>query len=148
MKKLNDRSCVLDSFAYILGTDPLHLARRIYGNGENGYHTQQLIEIASQMGWAVTMFERKALGQNPVTGKVWEVIWADGGESRFSRNLFQTKGVLLGRTPWTNRPHAVAWKDPYAHDPAIDQKYTIIDPNGRVNDVNFMPLTFLRMDEL
>jgi hypothetical protein len=149
MDSLNKRSCLLDSFAHIIGCRPEWFALAVGHTGAEGYHSQECIEVALKMGYAVTTIERKPVAQNPEDGSMRLVSFNQKtAEERFGWALCHTQGVLMGRMPFTNKPHAVAWDDPWISDPGCDQKYSLLDGYNLVNDTNFIPMIYLRIDKL
>ena len=145
--KLNKRSCVLDSFAYILGVEPKELDRRVGHYGTEGYHTQELIEICLRDGWSVTAIERHPVAMNPETYVNRAIRFSEGNERRFARWLAEGTGILLGLTPLTLKTHAVAWNG-LVYDPGIDLYYELLTESGTISDLRFTPQTFLKMDQL
>jgi len=149
MYSLNKRSCLLDSFAHIIRVRPEWLAMIIGHDGPEGFHSQECINVALGMGFAVTTVERKPVAQNPEDGSMRLVEFNhQTAEGRFGWALCHTEGVLMGRMPFTNKPHAVAWQDPWIHDPGCGQKYQLLDENNLVTDTNFIPMIYLRIDKL
>lgn len=146
--KLNERSCLLDSFASILGHEPKTLAKLVGHDGPEGYHSQELIEVALFFGWAVTPIQRCVMSENPVTHDLHVVSFPEGEDVRFARHLSGREGVIMGFVPMVMKPHAVAWAADHVYDPAIDNYYSLLNEQGEVNDLNFIPQTFLRMDKL
>ena len=148
--KLHSKSCLLDSFAWVMRLPPHVVATRVGHFGEDaGFHTQELIEAVLGCGWAVTAIERFPVAKNPDTFEVNPIEFAGGCELRFSRHLRIRPGVLLGRTTITHRNHAVGWDNlsRMAYDPAIDRHITILDEDtNECDDKFFIPHTFLRME--
>ena len=144
--KLHSRSCVLDSFAHVMLCTPQEFAHRVGHEGHTGYHTQELIDVLSDMGYAVTEIQRSPVAQNPLNGALSVVEFKEHKDIRFGHHMCAAEGVLLGRVPYTNMPHCVAWSDPFAYDPAVDQKYSILDESNRPTDTNFIPTVFLRIN--
>ncbi len=144
--KLNNRSCVLDAFAYVMGYTSIQLADMVGHQGPEGYHTQELIEVAFYGGYAITAFERFPQATNWDTGETRDIEFKEGTEKRFIKHLMGGSGVLLGsRGP---KPHAVAWaeraeKDYY--DPSTDTCHDLIQ-DGKIWSPWFRPEIFLRMD--
>lgn len=145
--KLNDRSCVLDAFARVMGDLPYVVAKQVRNRGEDGYHTQELIEYAANNGWAVTAFERYPERANPITGEITPVHFRNGNDARFGAHVMSQCGVLLGHRTGQTVGHAVAWDDQemLAYDGG--QMYPILT-KGEPNDTFFVPELFLRMDLL
>ena len=80
-------SCLLDSFAFLLEKRPMFMIQRLGHSGwENGFHTQELIEVVLDMGWAVTLVERKPIALNPVTGMVREIHFGDRSADQAARS--------------------------------------------------------------
>lgn len=105
------RSCLLDSFAFLINQRPMFLIQKLGHSGwENGFHTQELIEVLLDLGWAVTHIERKPIALNPVTGLVREIHFGDrNADRRFADRIRDKIGVLTGEND-KGVPHAVAWE--------------------------------------
>jgi hypothetical protein len=124
------------------------MATLVGHDGTEGYHSQELIDIACKLGYAVTEIQRTPVAQNPEDGSMRMVEFREHRDIHFGTHMCSCEGVLLGRVPFTNKPHCVAWSDPYAYDPAVDQKYSILDEQNRPTDTNFVPMVFLRIEKL
>lgn len=149
--KLNSRSCVLDAFARIMGVPPHILATQCGHWGRDGYHTQELIQVALSGGYAVTPIERTPVSQNPETGAIEGVEFPgfDEPEDRFIKWLIESRGVLLGYygLECTQKTHAVAWDGQKVFDSGVKMKYDLIF-DGEICETSFTPHTLLRMDKL
>ncbi len=145
--KLNSRSCVLDAFAYIMCYQPDYVAELVGHQGPEGFHTQELIEVALAEGWAVTPIERFPQATNWETEKTRSISFkGEDREERFIRHLKKVDGVLLGqRGP---KPHAVAWDSSSfeIYDPSTDTRFLLFQ-DGKIDQWMFHPEIFLRMDE-
>lgn len=137
---------MLDSFAVVLDVKASTLADEIGHHGLDGFHSQELIDCCLRRGRFVTPIERRPVGQHPATLRIEPLNFREGNENRFARHLSDGNGVLMGRQTFSAKPHAVAWIDGLAFDPALWEWYTITDPSGRPDDVYFTPMTFLRID--
>ena len=144
--KLHSKSCLLDAFAFIMNMPPHIVATQVGHNGPNGFHTQELIEVALRHDFSVTMIERTPVSQNPDDYSIEGVDFKGGTEERFIRQLERSHGVLLGVTPWTAKPHAIAWTGMEAYDPGIEARYPMIDDEGQIMDSLFVPHAYLRLD--
>lgn len=139
IKSTNRYSCVLDSFAFIIGVAPSVLIDRVghlgferKGEGQGirplGYHVQELIGPLADLGYSVTPFELY-----PVTydegSKENRLVWFGNqhnncNEVRLQRYMTGKNGVLTGRNR-QGTGHAVAWMDGKVHDPAGANVYDL-----------------------
>ncbi len=143
--KLNNRSCVLDAFASVMGWDPKLIALQVGHQGPEGFHTQELIEVALNNGWCVTNIQRSPFAENPETGEVRPINFGkEDAETRFIRHLKTAEGVVLGTNP-EGHLHAVAWSGEFAYDYSDDSSFALII-GGKIYSRWLLPETFLRMD--
>lgn len=152
----NKWSCVLDSFAYAIGVDPLELILEIGHNGEDlGYHTQELIECMLSRGLSVTDIHRNPITLNPETGIGKPIIFGIESELRFAMHLDGQIGVILGFNQ-NNQRHAISWKQNKIHDPNIGYtvpSYELLKTNcegclvGISPRSSFTPTNFLRISK-
>jgi hypothetical protein len=145
-------SCLLDSFAFILEKRPMFLIQRLGHSGwENGFHTQELIEVLLDLGWAVTLIERKPIALNPVTGTVREIHFGDrSADNRFIDRIWDSTGVLTGENS-KKVPHAVAWQCNRIWDSANGACYSHIEADCGAGDCpkpRFTAWNFLQMDRI
>jgi hypothetical protein len=137
---------MLDAFAMIFGETPKEIAEQIGHQGKNGYHSQELIELALMKGYTVTPIERRPVNQSPKTYETVPVIFREGNDQRFGRHLSGHVGVLCGRNTFSAFPHAIAWTKGQAYDASIDKWFPVLNDAGVPDDIFFVPITFLRVD--
>jgi hypothetical protein len=118
---------------------------------EDGFHTQEIIQ-ALDNHYHFVMIERRPHKQNPETGEVKPCSFSTWtAEQRFVRQLLRGEGVLLGVNQ-NLKPHAVAWKNQKAHDPATQTTFdlfteeSLVSSLPKLRDGLFIPNRFLRME--
>lgn len=145
-------SCLLDSFAFLLGRHSTFLIQRLGHDGlENGFHTQEMIEVLLDLGWAVTHIERKPIAVNPITGLTRKIHFEDrSADRRFTDRLWDKSGVLTGQNS-KGVPHAVAWQYNRIWDPASGACYPHIEADIGLHNCSkprFIAWNFLQMDRI
>lgn len=152
LKSTHKRSCLLDSFAFVLDRRPMFLIERLGHSGwENGFHTQEMIEVLLDLGWSVTHIERKPIALNPITGQVREIHFGDrNADRRFIDRIWDKTGVLTGENS-KGVPHAVAWEHNRIWDSASGTCYSHIEAEIGLNPCpkpRFIAWNFLQMDRI
>ena len=151
----NKWSCVLDSFAFALSVDPELLIAMIGHRGEFiGFHTQELIEVMSSLGYAVTEIHLCPVSVHYQTGAEHEILFGGkSAEQRFAEHLNWNKGVLLGYTK-KQKPHATSWIHNKLHDPATGRNCELLktDSEDCLEGINspvwFTPTRFLKVSNI
>lgn len=149
MSRTHQYSCLLDSFAHILGLRPLALIDRLGHSGwEHGFHSQELIDVCLEKGLSVTLIERRPVSVNPNTWFTREVF-VDHNK-RFLNQIWNHRGILLGANK-KGVPHAVAWEQNQIWDPANEECYSHLEADiGSEIAVKpkFVAWNFLRIDKI
>lgn len=142
MKKLHEKSCMLDCFMKACGLTHYDYAVAFVGHdgSERGFHSQELIDLALAVGYTVTEIQRHPLGTHPETRQPVEINWPLGVNHRFVKYLQKYKGVLMGTK--LGRYHALYWDGETAHDPANGLCYNLLRDGELLTDY-FYPYTFL-----
>jgi hypothetical protein len=131
-----------------LNEKPEVLKSEVGHGGPDGYHSQELIEVLLKRGFAVTAIERHPVAQNPLTLDTRPIEFQEGNDERFSRHLLNGVGVLMGKTPFNSKPHAVSWTGLHVRDSKTKICYEILSEEGMIYDLHFSPQIFLRVDKL
>jgi hypothetical protein len=131
---------------------PMRLIEYLGHTGwDNGFHSQELVDVCLKMGWAVTLIEREPISLNPVSDKITKITFGDrSAEQRFFDCIWNQQGVLTG-TNKVGIPHAVAWEHNRIWDPATGACYSHIEADLGVNaspEPRFSAWNFLRMDRI
>jgi hypothetical protein len=121
-----------------------------------GFHEQECIEVAQQLGYACTPIEIVPQ-MMPMPGGPVRPIWFPGTEEdreennwrRFIRHLTNTYGVITGMRQRINNGgmvgHAVAWDGENIYDPqGVGFLYYI----NEASDFGFTPRTYWKIQEV
>lgn len=151
IQRTHERSCLLDCFAFVLGFPPTEAMYFLGDRGEeNGFHTQQVIDLASMLGFSVTHIERYPSSINRATDSVELIEFPRSSEERFAIYLGSSTGVILGSNAKGER-HTVAWKNQTIHDSATGRKSDLLVRDSSdclvgIKDLDwFTPHGFLRV---
>jgi hypothetical protein len=141
MMVTNQYSCLLDSFAFVLGVKAEHLTHIIghSGSGENeprGFHSQEIIDALNLYGLKIMPIELFPRRKDPETGDMSVVEFPGvSHRERFAHYLDNSRGVLYGFNR-KDKPHAAAWLEDQVHDPNHFHPYEIIKrENGKPIDI-------------
>jgi hypothetical protein len=143
----NSWSCTPTAFAMVLSIDVARLVEMVGHDGSEiywpdlpsplsrrGFHIQEMIEVADQLGWSVTPFDARLFsggpGKNPI-----EILLREPPALRMQRVMNRRAGVINGST-LRGMGHSVAWD---GHN-AIDTNATQFDLS-RLNIHSFYELT-------
>jgi hypothetical protein len=153
IQNTNDKSCLLDSFAFALDWPIEEMIDHLGDGSERGFHTQEFIDYLTPI-YAVTEIHRAPVSVNPITGEQTHITFGpNGSDCRFADHLLLDFGVLLG---FNSRgvAHAVSWKNQQAHDPSTGQSFGLLkrDSEGYLEGIEssplFMPTKFLKIQKL
>lgn len=143
--KLHDKSCMLDSLCFVLGIKHLD-AILITGHdgSERGFHSQEIVDVATSIGYAITEVQRYPRAINPQTYERIDITFPEGNDTRFASYLAGSEGVVMGSK--LGRPHAVAWKGRIATDPANSLNFRLLDDKDTLVEEFFKPITLLKVN--
>ena len=150
--KTNKDSCVLDSFAHATKLPASDLMAAVGHDGEGtGFHTQELIGVLVEHGFAVTPIELYPVAKD-TAGSVWTIEFQQGHLRRFCKVLSGTTGVLTGYDS-LGRPHAVAWGGMFIWDFAKGTHHELLvyrdgDAIGFRKDCPFKPVCYWKVDKV
>ena len=118
---------------------------------KEGFHTQELIEVALRRGFAVTSIERQPVAINPDTEQARRIDFPPRtADQRFADCLWDHRGVLTGFNS-KHKTHAVAWECNRLWDPSSGLCYPHIRAEiglGVVPQPLFYAWNFLRIDKV
>lgn len=159
----NGWSCLPAAFAMVLDLEPRDVIRHIGHDGSDepykedgfkaGFHEQECIEVAQQLGFACTPIEAVPTISPHLAGRDARPIYFGGdlpsNWARFLRHLDGACGVLTGTytlpgDPTPLRGHAVAWDGVTTqkiHDPMGPRCY----PFGSATKYGFTPGCFWKV---
>lgn len=141
---LHDKSCMLDSMCQVLNISHCRAIVWLGHDGsERGFHSQEMVELALIEGFPVTEIQRNPIGVNPVTGEQIRITFPRGNDVRFASHLAHGNGVVMGSK--LGKPHAVAWVDRVAIDPANGINFRILTEERELIEEFFVPMTFLQV---
>jgi len=141
---LHEKSCMLDSLCIVLDINPQYAVKFIGHDGkERGFHSQELIDLADNLGYATTEIQRFPRGVNPNTYETVNINFTEGNEERFVNHLRHEAGIIMGMK--LGRPHAVAWLKDHYIDPANGMDYKLIQHRELAIGI-FDPMVFLRLN--
>lgn len=146
MKKLNKRSCMLDSFIaainYTADSDRINHSEAAHWLGhdgsERGFHSQEMIDLCLEHDIAVIEIVRNPVGVRPDTYQQIPIFQTP--DWRFFEHMEGRAGVLMGYKH-NAQPHAVFWDGEEYTDPADGLTRTL-------DDNHFTPHTFLRTEDV
>ena len=166
MKTGNGWSCLPCSFAMVLDLSVEEFIKMLghdgsaepypaYPGQKAGFHEQECIEVAQQLGYACTPIEIVPQ-MMPMPGGPIRPIWFPGAGDpeganwqRFLRHLNGSRGVLTGVKQRTNSVkrlgHAVAWDGSYVYDPQGEGFLYRID---EASDFGFTPRNYWKIQEV
>lgn len=152
MRRTHKRSCLLDSFSIVTDISPERLIKEIGHDGfDNGFHTQELIEVISHRGFSATLIERSPVALNPETGQVRKINFRErSADRRFADCVWDSTGVLIGENRH-GKPHAVAWEFNRIWDPSDGGCYSYIEADIGVHpspEPRFVARAFLRIERV
>lgn len=143
--RLHDKSCMLDSLCHVLGIKHLDAIVIIGHDGvERGFHSQELVDVALSVGYTLTEVQRYPRAIHPVTWEQVEIVFPEGNDARFARHLASSNGVVMGSK--LGRPHAVAWTDRVATDPASGMNFRLLNEQNELVEEFYKPITLLKVN--
>ena len=126
IKGENNLDCILAAAAMVMDENLAELKKRIGHDGKErifpsapepycfrGFHIQEIIDQAFQMGWSV-MYIQRQFGLDPVIGND-PVFVINVHDKRLSVYLKKFPGIIAGIS--NNKTHAVAWDGKMIYDP-------------------------------
>lgn len=143
---------MLDSFAHAVKLPALELMEAIGHDGAGtGFHTQELIGLLVERGFAVTPIELYPTAKDEA-GAVWTIDFPEGNLRRFCRMLRGSAGVLTGFDNM-NRPHAVVWGGMFIWDFAKGTHHELLVYRdgaaiGFREDCPFKPICYWKVDKV
>lgn len=167
LKGGNGWSCLPCAFAMVLDLSVEELIKMLghdgsaepypaYPGQKAGFHEQECIEVAQQLGYACTPIEIVPQIM-PMPGGPMRPIWFSTSDAsfeeanwqRFIRHLNGSRGVLTGVKQHINSSkvlgHAVAWDGENIYDPQGDGFLYHID---EASDFGFTPRNYWKIQEV